>query len=512
MELVDLLRELERRRIGVSPEGDQLRIRAASGAISAEIRVALQSYKEQVIRLLNVADHLMLGFPHDLPDGEFALTPIQAWFVGLFDLQQQEWATTIAIALPREISPAKLQHIVAGLFSMRDIFGLRMLRTERGAWRARLAPNPAVPAVTVYELGASTGEEYEALLREAATRLQSGMSIVSGPVLKVALCRRASSTGDTVLISILHHVYDAFSLKMLLEEFYGMCLEHAPGPGETLQSSVVSYREFLGALERKARDSTFVARALSFWNDPERLRSLAPLPYDFPHNIHTDRNSAVLSIALDAELVRKLQEVTARRGRSLDAAMLFALLLGHHRWTGSRWLRVDLEHHGRDGQLPGLNLLQVYGPTNSKIPLLMEVPDSSNLNVTFESVCERIREVTDNSLGFGLLGYVLPTAKPGGGILKFSRPQLLFNSLLNTNVRRATEADPGGGMRMRSVRAATTRENPFSHELVIQCSWLRSGIGVTVSYCRDSFRAASMESLRQGFVTALQELVAQNSG
>jgi hypothetical protein len=512
MDLADLLRELERRKVEALVEGERLRIRAASGAVTPEIRTALQSYKGELIRLLTDADQVVRGFPPDLQEGEFALTPIQGWFVDLFDPEHQEWATTIAIALPREVSPQKLQDTLGELFRTHDIFGLRMFRSAGGAWRSRVVLNPAVPAVKVYELGGASGEEHEALLRDVATRLHRELSIVRGPVMAVALCRGASTTGDTALVSVLHHVYDAYSLRMMLDELYRLCLEQGAGPSDSSRHSAVSYREFLNALGRKARDSTFVARALSFWRNPARLRRLAPLPYDFPHGIHTDHNSEVLSVAIERTLVRKLQDVVARRGRSIDEMMLFALLLGFYRWTGSRWLRVDLEHHGRDGQLSGLNLLQVFGPTNCKIPLLLDVRDASNLNVTFESVCDGIRETTENGLGFGLLRYAYAAAKPCSEIANCPRPPLLFNSLLNMGIRSAGTAGPAGEMRMRSVRAASGRENPFSHELVVQCSWLREGIGVTFSYCRGSFRAASMDRLREGFVSALQEFVDQNSG
>lgn len=99
---------------------------------------------------------------------------------------------------------------------------------------------------------------------------------------------------------------------------------------------------------------------------------------------------------------------TAYRTRVNDV-LLAALALALARWTGHDRVRLDLEGHGREDVLDGVDLSHTVGWFTTVYPVAFQVPAPDDLGpdrdwrALVKSVRRQLRAVPGNGLGFGAL-------------------------------------------------------------------------------------------------------------
>ncbi|MET8546543.1 condensation domain-containing protein [Kitasatospora sp. NPDC004799] len=89
--------------------------------------------------------------------------------------------------------------------------------------------------------------------------------------------------------------------------------------------------------------------------------------------------------------------------------LLAALALALARWSGHERIGLDLEGHGREDLLEGVDLSRTVGWFTTVYPVTFDVPDPADLGpdrdwrALVKSVRRQLRAVPGNGLGFGAL-------------------------------------------------------------------------------------------------------------
>lgn len=138
---------------------------------------------------------------------------------------------------------------------------------------------------------------------------------------------------------------------------------------------------------------------------------------------------------------------TAYRTRINDV-LLAALALALARWTGRDRVCVDLEGHGREDLLEGVDLSRTVGWFTTVYPVGLQVSDRDDLGPSrdwralVKSVRRQLRAVPGNGLGFGALRTRGP-AEVRERLARTGRGQVVFNYLGQWDAR---PGGSGGGL------------------------------------------------------------------
>ncbi len=148
--------------------------------------------------------------------GPVPLTPIMHWFFeqGFANLHHFNQAVMLA---PREpLVPGALDRAAAMLFAHHDALRLQAVR-DAGSWRLEnAASEPSTPFVWI-DLGQVPAAERAAALYDAASQLQAGFDLASGPLACLALFDVGEGTQR--LLWVMHHlVGDGVSWRVLQED------------------------------------------------------------------------------------------------------------------------------------------------------------------------------------------------------------------------------------------------------------------------------------------------------
>lgn len=505
-DLHSLLLDLERLGVKLTPERGRLLFHAPEGLMCEELRQRISVHKCALLALMEPAMRLATdGASWPISDDNLPLTPHHAWYLNTFEPERHDWSITLALDIPGRISPERLRAAVSRVLHRHDVFRLRMRQAPGGRWTLRMLEHVGDAELVVHDMEGMTPDARASARSATGLQLHSQLSIVYGPVLALALCRSGHDKGDTVIVSMHHHAVDGYSVNLLLDDLFRAYHESEADAVREGAASCASYRDFLLRLHGYTHTPTFVARALSFWRSAKRLLPVAPLRVDMPGGCHTDLNSRAVSISLERDFLRKLTRIGAQHKLQLNDVLLTALAHTYTLWSGGRPLRLDVEHNGRSGVIPGLNLVRTIGPTTVKFPLLLEVAPGDTLTESLERLGEQIRHTTDNLLGYGMLRYTCPDTHIANQMAACPPAQVFFNNRATLTGFGGSAASPiaARGVAFPQQR---TRENPISYDLLIECDRLNEALVLKWIYSSAIHREDSIRTLVQGFTEWLRDL------
>jgi len=124
-----------------------------------------------------------------------------------------------------------------------------------------------------------------------------------------------------------------------------------------------------------------------------------------------------------------LQGVPTAFQTQINDALLTALALALHAWTGSRTLRVDLEGHGREHVADELDVSRTVGWFTTLFPIALDVGSDPDTVGTLLSIKDQLAEVPDRGFSYGLLRYLSPDAAVRDALASVPASPVLFNYL-----------------------------------------------------------------------------------
>ncbi|WP_260636943.1 non-ribosomal peptide synthase/polyketide synthase [Streptomyces angustmyceticus] len=372
--------------------------------------------------------------------GDLPLTPIQQWFLATPRANHHHFNQSALLELDGAPDPAALQTALAALLEHHD--ALRMRFTEEGGGWRQQNPPPAEPhgLLVRHDLTGLPSDEADTAMEKAADDLHTGFDIGEGPLLRAALF-----TGDpdrpAFLLLVAHHlVVDAVSWRILLDDLETAYQQAAAGRAVTLDERTTAFRDWARGLAAHVADGG-LDHELPYWED---VVTSAPLPVD--HDTDTPSGaSRTVSVTLDeADTTALLRAAPTAYRTRINDVLLAALALALARWTGQERVCVDLEGHGREDVLEGVDLSRTVGWFTTVYPVGLQVSDPADLGpardwrALVKSVRRQLRAVPGNGLGFGALRTHGP-AEVRERLDRTGRGQVVFNYLGQWDAR------PGGG-------------------------------------------------------------------
>ncbi|QMU70575.1 non-ribosomal peptide synthase/polyketide synthase [Streptacidiphilus sp. P02-A3a] len=337
--------------------------------------------------------------------GAVPLTPIQEWFLTTPRAAHPHFNQSTLLELGATPDPRALAAALDALLEHHDALRLRFTRDEDG-WHQFNPPPAAAPDLLVHhDLRGRNAEDAEAAMVRTADQLHAGFDLAHGPLLRAALF-----TGDpdrpAFLLLVAHHlVVDAVSWRILRDDLESAYQQAARGEPISLGERGTSFRDWALKLRAHVAEGG-LDHELPYW---EQAVTAGPGTPEHPVGA-VPAETAAVTVELDAADTEALLRAapTAYRTRVNDV-LLAALALALARWTGQRRVRLDLEGHGREDLLDGVDLSRTVGWFTTVHPVAFEVADPDDLGpdrdwrALVKSVRRQLRAVPGNGLGFGAL-------------------------------------------------------------------------------------------------------------
>ncbi|WP_176048875.1 non-ribosomal peptide synthetase [Paraburkholderia kururiensis] len=326
-------------------------------------------------------------------DEPLALTPIQRLFFERYPQGESHWNQAVLLKVRGRLDVPALERAARALAQRHDALRLRFAKREEG-WKQ----------VAVHEIGedlvrseplASLGE-----LEAACGRIQAGLDIEGGPVWRLGYFE--TPEGQTRLLVAIHHLsVDGVSWRVLLDELQTAYGQAERGEPATLPAASTSWRTWVRHLLRYARSAELM-HELAWWQvalDAPALRAGRLFPERAPHAQPQKTLRTKLSADLTALLLREAPRAYRLR---VDEVLLAALSRSICEVTSRDEVLVELEGHGREDVIEGVDLSRTVGWFTTQYPLALPgasaAPEDALLRVH-----ERLGAVPRRGFGWGLL-------------------------------------------------------------------------------------------------------------
>ena len=316
-------------------------------------------------------------------------------------------------------------------------------------------------------------------------------------------------TKEARLLIVLHHlVVDGVSWRILLEDLQTAYQQIAQGKALALPAKTTSFKDWSYKLRQYAQSQALKSE-VAYWLNESRF-AVFPIPVDCTQGANTVASASTVSVSLNEAQTRALlQDVPKAYNTQINDVLLTALVLVVAKWTNSSSVLFNLEGHGREDIIDGVDLSRTIGWFTTIFPVLVELGVTDNAVDALKSVKEQLRAIPNKGIGYGLLRYLSQAAEIAAQLQAFGEAEISFNylgqfhQLLNTS----------SWMQMASESAGNSQslDGERAHLLDIISIITGERLQINWTYSTNVHQYATIESLAQEFVKTLQRLIADCS-
>jgi len=381
--------------------------------------------------LLNSTIHLLTSFVHPterqmeqhLIEGEARLSPIQTWFFSKKWAAVDHWNQSVLLFTKGRYVPELLNKALSILVEHHD--ALRMIyRFDNELplqWNRKMEKR--LFHFDVYNISSESDEQQH--IQTHIQTIQQSLSLSEGPLVAAAVFQ--TSHGDHFFLTIHHIVVDGVSYRILLEDLNGIYENLLAGEKIELPAKTSSYQTWTKYLVEYA-SSKELRNEIPYWSkleaDSQGLDTLPSLPTQ-----NTHQNKKTVDLQWDpVQTQQLLTEVHNAYHTDINDLLLTALALSIHDWSGKQRVLLNLEGHGRQQELQGLNISRTVGWFTTQFPVVLNISSTSELSKQIIEVKEYLRKVPHKGVGYDILKYLSPVELRSRLFFNI-QPEICFNYL-----------------------------------------------------------------------------------
>jgi amino acid adenylation domain-containing protein/non-ribosomal peptide synthase protein (TIGR01720 family) len=439
-----------------------------------------------------------------LVSGPVPLTPIQRLFLERELPDPNHFNQSVFLRPRQQLDPQLLQAAVRQLLVHHDALRLRFNRRD-SAWEQFNAGTEGRQVFNLFDLSEVPAPQRVETMEAEAAALQKSLDLAEGPIVRAAYFDLGA--GDARLLLIVHHLaVDGVSWRILLEDLEIAYRQLAKGEPVRLPAKTTSFKRWSEELT-KYTQSRELARESLYWLAPDRGRA-EPLPRDFPGGSNTSDSRRLVVAELDEEQTRKLlQEAPKQYGAQIEDLLLSALVESFARWTGSQSLTLDMEGHGREDLLDGLDISRTVGWFTTIYPVFLRRDSRARTENKVQAIREQLKSIPRRGIGYGLLKYLTEDEAVRARLRHMPSAEVSFNYLgqLDKVLDTETLFTPA----REAAGAGQTASGMRSHLLEFDSSVRGGKLYVYCVYSQNLHREATVRRLADGFIRALEEIIAE---
>jgi amino acid adenylation domain-containing protein/non-ribosomal peptide synthase protein (TIGR01720 family) len=346
------------------------------------------------------------------------LAPSQARFFAQHPDGSHHYNQAVLLEVHGELAAADLERALGLLVERHDALRLRFEQTAQG-WRQIVAVVETSALLERHDLSddVATWRERLAALGQ---RLHGSLDLERGPLLRAAYFRVREGEGRLLLV--IHHLaVDGVSWRILLEELEQLC---EPGSASEPTDSGLPWSVWVSQLAGYARGldaSAEIGSWRAMLSEARRTVTAAGV------SLSKYGTSRELEWRLGRASTERLLQAAPRAYRlRVDELLLTALARALGAWAGAPGALIELEGHGREDVIDGVDLSRCVGWFTTRFPIWLEARSSERESLLYTK--ERLRSLPRRGVHFGLLLHSGESATRQV-LAALPRPEVSFNYL-----------------------------------------------------------------------------------
>ncbi|WP_459501589.1 amino acid adenylation domain-containing protein [Bacillus sp. C1] len=356
-------------------------------------------------------------------EGEVEFTPIQKWFIEQEFAEPHHWNQEMMLFRKEGFEQEIVERVFKKLVEHHDVLRMTYTLEKDNSLQTNLGLEGEYFALHRIDLIEKT--DVKACMKEEANKLQRGIDLSRGPLVKLGLFHTIE--GDYLLIIIHHLVVDGISWRILLEDFETAYQQAVQKQEIKLPLKTTAFQSWAQQLRQYANGEELL-RELQYWKEIEESKIPAlTKDMDGPTTYSVKDSGMVITTLNEEETKNLLTNSHQAYQTEMNDLLLTALALTIGEWTKENQVAIDLEGHGREEIIDGVDLSRTVGWFTSMYPVIFHI-ESSELSNMIKSVKEMLRRIPNKGVGYGVLKYI--TEPENKDDIQFNlKPEISFNYL-----------------------------------------------------------------------------------
>jgi len=428
--------------------------------------------------------------------GEAALLPIQRWFFKQQFEEKHHSNQAVMLYNKDGFNESIIRQVFTKIMEHHDILRSVYIEEECRIIQRIRGMEENLFTLDVYDMKAE--KAYAARIEEEAGKIQGGMNLEMGPLVKLGLFK--TNEGDHLLIVIHHLVIDGVSWRILFVDMAEGYRKVKEGKKIVLPEKTASYKAWANTLMEYASGEE-MEKELEYWRKIE-TNEIAPLIKENNVEVSKVGNNRIARVELTEEETEKLQrEVNRAYNTEINDILLTALGVSVSEWTGEEKIAVSLEGHGRE-EIGKIDITRTVGWFTTMYPVVMDM-SYKDMGYQIKAVKETLREIPNKGIGYGILKYLVLPENRKGVELKL-KPEISFNYLgqfdedIEPSVFEVSELSSG---------ASVSGEAKNVHAIDINGMLARGKLGFSIAYNGYEYSEETIGKLAEGYHRALTDII-----
>ncbi|SHN37810.1 non-ribosomal peptide synthetase, partial [Mucilaginibacter sp. OK098] len=426
--------------------------------------------------------------------GEVALTGIQQKFFNGGITNKHHYNQSVMLNFPNRITTEEIRLIFSNIQDHHD--ALRMVYHLDGEQVIQNYQEPGqIVSVRYSDLRGTKYTQQELL--SLCSELQSGIDVEHGPLVKLGLF---DMDGGSRLLIVIHHlVIDGISWRILFEDIETLYSQMTKGQPLKLPMKTDSFKLWSEKLWTDYIADKRYTAAVEYWAVLPGL-DLVDITRDRSSGTNTFGDTVYSEFFLEKRLTDKLLgDVHRTFNTQINDILLAGFLMSVNKHFGPGALQIDLESHGREEIMTGIDVGRTMGWFTSIFPVILGPQKNNGLSGLIKSVKESLRSVPNNGVDY-LIGTCLTR-----DILPKNDSQISFNYM--------GQFDSDLEQKVFSIATEPTGSNVSPQEQR-EHDWDVSGIvaggelSMRISYSSQQYNQLVMDRLMASYKSNLTELIA----
>jgi amino acid adenylation domain-containing protein len=253
------------------------------------------------------------------------------WFLAQVDTASAAYAMPAAVRMSGRLDVEVLRRALSGIVERHEVLRTNFVAVD-GVPKQIVRPSTALP-VPITDLGGlPETERAKAVADQFRDEAVRPFDLEHDPLIRGRLLRLADD--DHVLLLTTHHIVsDGWSLGVLRSELAELYAAHRDGRPPSLTELDLQYADF-ASWQRERMRSEAVLGQLGYWRDRLAGAPALELPADLPRSAQRSARGASVPVRLDAETVRRIDQLAERAQATQFMVLLAAFAVLLWRWSG----------------------------------------------------------------------------------------------------------------------------------------------------------------------------------
>lgn len=410
---------------------------------------------------------------------------------------------------------ATAEDLTAALQSVLDHHdGLRQRLTRHapGVWSLYIAERgTVVPSLRRVDVAGHDDAQLRAVIGAESTAATDRLDPEAGAMVEAVWFDAGEHRLGRLLLVAHHLVVDGVSWRVLLEDLPMSWVAARSGLPAALDPVGTSLKEYAELVTAQAQQPARL-RELAHWSEITAPGAELVPSVQGDATIGTGSSRAVRLSVADTEAV--LTAVPALAHADVTDVLVTALRIAVTRWFAGQGrasdLLIDLERHGREELAAGVDLSRTVGWFTNITPVRLPAGGGDGVEA-LKSVKEALRAAPDGGISYGMLRYA--NARAAGPLAAGASAQVLFNYLGRMPAGLVGPWAPAPETDSLATDPDADLGGPYRLLVNALCEDTPDGpvLGAVFGWSEPDLSAADAETIGDGWVTALRELVVLSS-